>query len=59
MKNIKGNPPPPPSPARQAVMHKCFLVTPQALRDAGFPVSRTVQRVGEMILTAPGAFHFG
>jgi hypothetical protein len=40
-------------------MHKRFLVSPQALRDAGFPVSRTVQHAGEMMLSAPGAFHFG
>jgi hypothetical protein len=43
----------------QAVMHKVYLVTPAALRAAGFPVSRTVQRAGDMVITAPGSFHFG
>lgn len=43
----------------QAVMHKRFLITPEALARAGIPVSRIVQRPGDMILTAPGAFHWG
>jgi hypothetical protein len=43
----------------QAVMHKRFLVHPEALRAAGIPVSRLVQRPGDMVITFPGAFHFG
>lgn len=43
----------------QATMHKRFMLHPDALRAHGIPVSRVVQRPGDMILTAPGAFHFG
>jgi hypothetical protein len=43
----------------QAVMHKRFLITPSALAAAGIPTSRIVQRPGDMVITSPGAFHFG
>lgn len=43
----------------QAVMHKQFLIHPDTLRARGIPVSRIVQRPGDLIMTAPGAFHFG
>ncbi len=40
-------------------MHKKFLITPATLHAAGIPTSRVVQRPGDMVITAPGAFHFG
>lgn len=43
----------------QAVMHKRFIVSPKDLHAAGIPTSRIVQRPGDMIITSPGAFHFG
>jgi len=43
----------------QAVMHKQFLVHPDTLRDHGIVCSRIVQQPGDLIITHPGAFHFG
>jgi len=43
----------------QAVMHKRFLLNPEVLHAAGIPTSRVIQRPGDMIITSPGAFHFG
>lgn len=43
----------------QALMHKVFLLPPHLLRAAGIPVSRIVQHPGDLVITAPGAFHFG
>ena len=43
----------------QAVMHKRFLVNPEQLHAAGIPTARVIQRPGDMIITSPGAFHFG
>lgn len=43
-----------------AAMHKRYLVHPDVLRVVhGIPVSRIVQRPGDLIITAPGTFHFG
>ena len=43
----------------QAIMHKIFLVHPTVFRQNNIPVSRIVQYPGDLIITAPGAFHFG
>ena len=43
-----------------AAMHKRYLVHPEVLRTVhGIPVSRVVQRPGDLVITAPGTFHFG
>jgi len=43
-----------------AAMHKRYLVHPDVLRDVhGIPVSRIVQQPGDLVVTAPGTFHFG
>jgi len=44
----------------QAPMHKRFLLHPDILRSVhGIPVSRVVQRPGDLMITAPGTFHWG
>jgi hypothetical protein len=43
----------------QAVMHKRFLLRPDVLRAAGIPSCRLVQRPGDLVVTSPGAFHWG
>jgi hypothetical protein len=43
----------------QAVMHKRFLIHPETLRENGITCSRVVQEQGDLIVTFPGAFHFG
>lgn len=44
----------------QAIMHKRFLLHPDRVRKVyGIPVSRIVQRPGDLMITAPGAFHWG
>ena len=43
----------------QAVMHKRFLIHPDTLRENGITCSRIVQEQGDLIVTFPGAFHFG
>jgi hypothetical protein len=43
----------------QAVMHKRFLIHPDTLREHGITCSRIVQEQGDLIVTFPGAFHFG
>ena len=43
----------------QAVMHKQCLIHPDELRAHGIPVSRVVQRAGDLVFTSPGAFHWG
>lgn len=43
----------------QAVMHKRFLLRPEVLRAHGIPTCRLVQRPGDLVITGPGAFHFG
>lgn len=44
---------------QQAPMHKQLLITPEHLHAQGIPTSVVVQRAGDLIITAPGAFHFG
>ena len=40
-------------------MHKRFLIHPDILRKHGITCSRIVQEQGDLIVTFPGAFHFG
>jgi len=39
--------------------HKIQLISPFQLRKAGFTVIHVRQKVGQYVITAPGAFHFG
>jgi hypothetical protein len=41
------------------LQHKRFVLRPDVLRAYGIPVCRLVQRPGDMVITAPGAFHWG
>ena len=39
--------------------HKKYLITPSRLKASGIPVVRTMHSAGEIMVTFPGAFHFG
>ena len=43
----------------QAIQHKCVLIHPDRFREAGIMCSRIIQRVGDLMITYPGAHHFG
>lgn len=43
----------------QSLAHKLVLPSLAVLQGAGLPVARVVQRAGDLIITAPGAVHFG
>jgi hypothetical protein len=43
----------------QSVMHKRFLIDPRVFHRYGIPTCRIVQYPGDLVITAPGAFHFG
>jgi hypothetical protein len=42
-----------------AVAHKLQLPSLALLRSVGIPVTRLVQRAGDLVITAPGAIHWG
>ena len=43
----------------QALAHKLLLPSLSAVRDAGLPCIRMVQWPGDLVITAPGAVHWG
>ena len=43
----------------QALAHKLLLPSLQAVKAAGLPCIRMVQRSGDLVITAPGAVHWG
>ncbi len=43
----------------QAIQHKCVLIHPDRFREAGIICSRIIQRAGNLMITYPGAHHFG
>ena len=43
----------------QALAHKLLLPSLEAVRSAGLPVARLVQWPGDLVITAPGAIHWG
>jgi hypothetical protein len=43
----------------QSLAHKLVLPSLAVLHGAGLPVARVVQHAGDLIITAPGAVHFG